>query len=262
MTVVECDGTVRELLRPALRLDEIVREGIGGAPALGPALEDVRLCAPLRPRMIVAVGLNYLDHVREAGRQPPSRPLVFAKLPTSVTGPTDPIVVDPALTERVDWEVELAVVVGRTLRDVRAENALEGVFGYTVAQDISARDVQRADVQWTRAKSFDTFCPLGPFVVTADEVADPQALELVTRVNGEEVQRATTAEMIFGVAELLAFCSRCFTMEAGDVLLTGTPWGCGEFMDPPRCLRDGDVVETEIEGLGQMRNPVVFRESR
>src|SRR3954451_16176525 len=186
----------------------------------------------------------------------PARPLVFAKWPTSVIGPEEAIVIDAELTERVDWEVELAAVIGTTARDVPVERALEHVLGYTVANDVSARDVQFADGQWTRGKSFDTFCPLGPVVVTADDIPDPQALALRTRVNGEVMQDSSTAEMLFGVAELLAFCSRSFTLEPGDLLLTGTPWGCGYFMDPPRALEIGDVVECEVERIGVLRNTV------
>jgi 2-keto-4-pentenoate hydratase/2-oxohepta-3-ene-1,7-dioic acid hydratase in catechol pathway len=218
---------------------------------------DGDLAAPLRPGKIVAIGLNYLDHIRESNLERPARPLVFAKFPSSVIGPTDAIELDGALSSRVDWEVELAVIVGRRMRRVAEGDALEHVFGYTVGNDVSARDVQFSESQWVRGKSFDTFCPLGPVAVTADEIPDPQALTLRTRVNGEVMQESSTAEMVFGVAELLAFCSRSFTLEPGDVVLTGTPWGCGEFMDPPRSLAPGDVVETEIEGIGRLRNPVV-----
>jgi 2-keto-4-pentenoate hydratase/2-oxohepta-3-ene-1,7-dioic acid hydratase in catechol pathway len=217
---------------------------------------------PLRPGKIVAIGLNYLDHIREAGVDPPAQPLVFAKFPSTVIGPGDAIVVDPSLTERVDWEVELAVVVGSRMRNVDEAEALDHVLGYTVANDVSARDLQMGDGQWVRGKSLDTFCPLGPVVVPRDEIADPQALTLRTRVNGEVVQESSTREMVFGVAQLLAFCSRSFTLEPGDVLLTGTPWGCGEFMQPRRSLRPGDVVEAEIEGIGVLRNPVVAAEER
>ena len=214
----------------------------------------------LRPGKIVAIGLNYRDHIAEAGVDAPAQPLVFAKFPSSVIGPEEPIVIDPAVTQRVDWEVELAVVIGRRMRGVAPEEALAHVFGYTVANDVSARDVQFGDGQWVRGKSLDTFCPLGPVVVTADEIPDPQALGLRTRVNGELMQDSSTSAMVFGVAELLAYCSRSFTLGPGDVVLTGTPWGCGEFMDPPRHLRPGDVVETEVEGIGVLRNPVVARE--
>jgi 5-carboxymethyl-2-hydroxymuconate isomerase len=212
--------------------------------------------APLQPGKIVAIGLNYLDHIRESNLPRPEQPLVFAKFPSSVTGPRDPIVIDAALTAQVDWEVELGVVVGRRMRSVGVDAALEHVFGYTVGNDVSARDVQFSESQWTRGKSFDTFCPLGPVVVTADEITDPQALALRTRENGELVQDSSTAEMLFGVAELLAFCSRSFTLEPGDLLLTGTPWGCGYFMDPPRRLQVGDLVECEVERIGVLRNPV------
>jgi len=222
---------------------------------LGDAV-DGDLGAPLRPGKVVAIGLNYLDHIRESNLERPTRPLVFAKFPSSVIGPTDAIELDETLTTRADWEVELAVVVGRRMRHVAERDALDHVFGYTVGNDVSARDVQFSESQWVRGKSFDTFCPLGPVVVTADEITDPQALRLRTLVNGEVMQDSSTAEMVFGVAELLAFCSRSFTLEPGDVVLTGTPWGCGEFMDPPRSLAPGDVVESEIEGIGALRNPV------
>ena len=222
---------------------------------------DGDLAAPLRPGKIVAIGLNYLDHIRESKLERPERPLVFAKFPSSVIGPTDAIEIDASLTTRVDWEVELAVIVGRPMRRVAERDALEHVFGYTVGNDVSARDVQFSESQWVRGKSFDTFCPLGPVAVTADEIPDPQALRLRTRVNAEVMQDSSTAEMVFGVAELLAFCSHNFTLDPGDVVLTGTPWGCGEFMDPPRSLAAGDVVETEIEGIGTLRNPVAALES-
>jgi 5-carboxymethyl-2-hydroxymuconate isomerase len=221
------------------------------------SIENPRWMAPLRPGKIVAIGLNYGIHADESGVKPLERPLVFAKFPSCITGPYDPIVIDESLSQRVDWEVELGVVIGRPMRNVSKTRALDYVFGYTVANDVSARDVQFAEGQWTRAKSFDTFCPVGPIVVTADEVGSPGDLRLRTRVNGEVLQDDSTANMIFGVAELLAFCSLSFTLEPGDLLLTGTPSGCGEFMDPQRSLTPGDVVETEIVGIGQMRNVVV-----
>jgi len=220
------------------------------------ALGRVRILAPLRPRKIVAIGLNYLDHCREAAMDPPSRPLVFAKFPSSVISAEAQVVIDPELSERVDWEVELAVVIGKILRRASVRDALSSVFGYTVANDISARDVQFSDGQWVRGKSFDTFCPLGPVIVSADEIPEPQDLALRTRVNGETVQDSNTSQMVFGVAELLSFCSYSFSLEPGDVVLTGTPWGCGEFMTPRRSLSDGDVVECEISGVGVLSNPV------
>jgi 2-keto-4-pentenoate hydratase/2-oxohepta-3-ene-1,7-dioic acid hydratase in catechol pathway len=253
---VEIDGDHRRLgfdgdLVALARAGVDPREFAVGAAVAG------KLAAPLQPGKIVAIGLNYLDHIRESNLPQPGEPLVFAKFPSSVTGPGEPIVVDPELTTEVDWEVELGVVVGRRMRGVAADAALDYVFGYTVGNDVSARDVQFSESQWTRGKSFDTFCPLGPVVVTADEIPDPQALALGTRVNGEVMQDSSTAQMLFGVAELLAFCSRSFTLEPGDLLLTGTPWGCGYFMDPRRALQPGDVVECEVERIGVLRNTVV-----
>ena len=237
---------------------ELIRSGekplLDGGPLL--AVDSVRLMAPVMPGKIVAIGLNYLDHVRESGMDVPRTPLVFAKFPSSVIGPDDAIEIDHEMTERVDWEVELAVIIGRRMRNVPAGEALDYVFGYTVGNDVSARDLQFGDGQWTRGKSLDTFCPLGPVIVTPDELGDVQGLALTTRVNGEVVQSSSTSQMIFGVAELLAFCSRQFTLEPGDVLLSGTPWGCGEWATPQRHLVPGDVVEAEVEGIGVLRNPV------
>jgi 2-keto-4-pentenoate hydratase/2-oxohepta-3-ene-1,7-dioic acid hydratase in catechol pathway len=230
-------------------------EGAPGAEEA--AVDGAARLAPVAPRKVVAIGLNYLDHIRESGLKAPERPLVFAKFPSSVIGADEPIRLPLDLTERVDWEVELTAVIGRRARNVGTDEALGHVYGYTIANDVSARDLQFADGQWVRAKSLDSFCPVGPVVVTADEIPDPQALQLKTRVNGEVVQDASTDLMLFGVAELISFCSHSFTLEPGDLIMTGTPWGCGEFMDPKRSLKPGDVVECEIERIGTLRNPVV-----
>ena len=227
------DGDVTALVARGLDPAELTA---GAAAPLG----ERSLIRPLRPGKIIAVGMNYREHVREFGAEIPTAPIVFAILPSAVIGPGEAIVIDRAVTERVDWEVELAIVIGRRMRHVDQADALDHVFGYTVANDVSARDVQRTDGQWMRAKSLDTFCPLGPVVATPETVGDPQRLGLRTRVNGATVQESSTADMIFGVAELLAFCSASFTLEPGDVVLTGTPWGCGEFMTPPRSLAAGD----------------------
>jgi 5-carboxymethyl-2-hydroxymuconate isomerase len=257
LAVIERDGGLWPIEGAEGRdLRELIAMGAPLEPAPGGPLTDVRLLAPLRPGKIVAIGLNYLDHVRESGVEPPRQPLVFTKFTTSVIGPGEPIRIDEGLTERVDWEVELAAVIGRALRCVSEAEALDGVFGYTAANDVSARDLQFGDGQWVRGKSLDTFCPLGPLVVTADEVPDPQALALRTLVNGETMQDSSTAEMVFGVAELIAYCSRSFTLEPGDVLLTGTPWGCGDFMEPRRSLRPGDLVEVSVGPVGTLANPV------
>jgi 2-keto-4-pentenoate hydratase/2-oxohepta-3-ene-1,7-dioic acid hydratase in catechol pathway len=252
VAAIERDGILQPLAQDVPALIE------GAAPGdLFDAVAGAKRLAPVVPGKVVAIGLNYLDHIRESGLETPQRPLVFAKFPSSVIGGDEPIRLPLDLTQRVDWEVELAVVIGRRARNVATEDALGHVYGYTVANDVSARDLQFADGQWVRAKSLDSFCPIGPVLVTADEIPDPQALRLLCRVNGEVVQDATTDLMVFGVAELISFCSHSFTLDPGDVLLTGTPWGCGEFMDPRRSLAPGDVVECEIGGIGTLRNPVV-----
>jgi 5-carboxymethyl-2-hydroxymuconate isomerase len=233
--------------------DELLE--LSAAAVVGTAEEGV-LLAPLRPGKIVAIGLNYMDHVRETGMDAPSTPLVFAKFPSSLVADGQPIRVDGALTQRVDWEVELAVVIGERCRRIKAADAQQYIFGYTVANDVSARDLQFGDGQWVRGKSLDGFCPLGPHVVTVEEIPDPQALQLRTTVNGAVVQNSSTAEMIFGVFELIEYCSHSFTLEPGDVILTGTPWGCGEFMDPRRSLEDGDVVAVSVDGIGTVTNRV------
>lgn len=224
------------------------------------ALTDVRLRPPIgRPGKIVCVGLNYRDHAREAKLPVPASPLIFAKFGTAVAGPGDAIVL-PAASTRVDYEAELAVVVGRRARRVPREAALGVVFGYTNANDVSDRDLQKSDGQWVRSKSCDTFAPMGPWVVSSDEAGDPHALGIQLRLNGTVMQESNTREMVFGVPALVEFVSRTITLEPGDVILTGTPAGVGFARRPPVYLAPGDVVEVEIEGLGVLRNPVV-RES-
>jgi len=254
------EGDTTRLIEP--RNDSLadISEAVmnGGEVRLGEAVDPAaELGPPLTPGKVVAIGLNYRAHVDESEVETPERPLVFAKFPSAVIGPAEPIPVDRTLSERVDWEVELAIVIGRRMRRVPAERALDHVLGYTVANDVSARDLQFGDGQWTRGKSLDTFCPLGPVVVTADELGPVDDLRLTTKVNGEVMQDDSTASMIFDVPHLLEFCSRSFTLDPGDVILTGTPEGCGEFMDPQRHLSPGDVVEVEIEGIGSLTNPVV-----
>ncbi len=224
-------------------------------------LNAVRLLAPVeRPGKVVAVGLNYMDHCRETNTEPPRRPLLFAKYPTAIVGPGAAIRWSQKLTQEVDYEAELAVIIGRRARHVAEQDALSYVFGYTAGNDVSARDLQFSDGQWVRAKSLDTFCPLGPALVTADEVLDPQALHITCELNGETVQDSTTGEMIFGVAELVAFCSEAFTLEPGDVILTGTPHGTGAFRDPKLFMQHGDRVAVEIERIGRLENPCVVED--
>jgi 5-carboxymethyl-2-hydroxymuconate isomerase len=205
---------------------------------------------------IVCVGLNYRDHAREVEMELPERPLLFAKWQSAVVGDGEPIVIPPGV-EQVDYEAELAAVIGARVKGVSAENALEAVEGYTCLNDVSARAFQFGDGQWTRGKSIDTFCPIGPRVVPRDEVGDPQSLRIACRVNGETVQDGTTADMIFPVAELVAFISATITLEPGDVIATGTPPGVAMGRPDGRYLQPGDTVEVEIERVGLLRNPVV-----
>lgn len=215
------------------------------------------LCPIVRPTKVLAIGLNYLDHIRETNSKQPERPIVFSKFPSALNDPCGRIVMDPELTEKGDYEVELAAVIGKRTRRVSEEDALASVFGYTVANDVSARDWQMADGQFDRSKSFDTFCPLGPWITTTDEVPDPQGVALRSWVNGEPRQDSSTKEMLFSVAYLIYYLSRGMTLEPGDLILTGTPHGVGFAMDPPRYLTPGDLVECEVEGLGRLRNEVV-----
>jgi len=208
-----------------------------------------------RPGKIVCVGLNYKDHAEEQGAELPEAPLLFAKFTTSLIGPGDPIVIPPIVT-KCDYEAELGVVLGATVRQVSRENALEAVAGYVVANDVSARDLQFGDGQWTRGKSPDTFCPVGPLVPAAD-VRDPHSLPIRAILNGEVVQDSTTANLVFGVDEVISYASQTATLEAGDLILTGTPAGVGIFRDPPRLLGPGDEITIEIDGVGTLTNPVV-----
>jgi len=208
-----------------------------------------------RPSKIVCVGLNYRDHAEEQGTELPGAPLLFAKWPNALIGPGEPIVI-PRVSQRVDYEAELAVVIGSRVRGVSEENALEAVLGYLCLNDVSARDLQFGDGQWTRGKSPDTFCPVGPRLVPREEVGDPQALGIRCLLNGELMQDSTTANMIFTVAEIIAYASATMTFEPGDLIATGTPAGVGVFRDPPVLLQDGDEVTIEIDGLGALTNPV------
>jgi 5-carboxymethyl-2-hydroxymuconate isomerase len=219
-------------------------------------LADVQPLAPSAPSKVLAVGQNYLDHIREQGIDPPAEPVLFAKFPTSVIGPGEEIRWTDGLTEQVDYEAELAVVIGRRATRVAEGAALDHVLGYTGANDVSARDLQFGDGQWTRGKGLDRFLPLGPVLVGADEVPDPQDLRIRCWVDGELVQDASTAEMVFSVAQLVAYVSEAFTLEPGDVLLTGTPRGVGVFRDPPLFLQPGDRVDVEVGDVGRLSNPV------
>lgn len=207
-----------------------------------------------RPGKIVCVGLNYRDHAEEQGVELPTAPLFFSKFTTSLIGPGDAIVIPPSVT-KCDYEAELGVVLGSTVSKVSKENALEAVAGYVVANDVSARDLQFADGQWTRGKSPDTFCPVGP-LVPARDVADPHALRIRAILNGETVQDSTTANLIFGIDEVISYLSQTSTLEAGDLILTGTPAGVGVFRTPQLLLQPGDEITIEVDGIGSITNPV------
>lgn len=223
------------------------------------ALTSVRLGAPLRhPGKIIAIGLNYRDHAEEQRLTPPDRPVVFAKFASAIIGPEEAIEIPPA-SAHIDYEVELAVVIGRRGRNITPGNAREHVFGYTIINDVTARDLQKSDRQWVRAKSFDTFCPMGPVLVTADEVEFPPRRDLRLRVNGDLRQSSNTSQLIFDVATLVSYLSDAFTLEPGDIISTGTPAGVGVYRNPPAFLQAGDVVEAEIDGVGTLRNPVIRR---
>jgi 2-keto-4-pentenoate hydratase/2-oxohepta-3-ene-1,7-dioic acid hydratase in catechol pathway len=219
--------------------------------------DEVVLQAPVRrPGKIICVGLNYHDHCREQGVDPPAYPILFSKFANAVTHPGAPVT-RPAATEQLDLECELAVVIGRRTSRVDRGGAMDAVFGYTILNDVTMRDLQREDRQWLRAKGSDGFAPMGPAVVTVDELSDPQAIRLGSSVNGEPWQDSTTAEMIFDVPTIVAFASRTITLEPGDIIATGTPAGVGHFQKPPRYLADGDVIRCEIAGIGAIENPVV-----
>ncbi len=242
-------------------LDELLQRQDGWLNRINTALPDGELVsgadldAPFAmPRAVIAIGLNYHDHCREFGTPPPEQPIVFVKLPSSVVGPTADIRWDTKITTEVDWEAELGVVIGREARNVAPGSAHEFVFGYTVINDVTARDVQRAEQQWVRAKSLDTFCPMGPVVVTRDELDPAGGLGMRSWVNGVKMQDSSTAEMIFGIDQLVAYLSQSFTLQPGDVIATGTPLGVGAFRTPPILLAHGDVVEVEIDGIGRLRN--------
>lgn len=261
------------LLDVVTTLDVIAR-GEKGLAEIGALLEharlqsldtDDRLAFPVdsvlflpavRPSKILAIGRNYVDHAIEGGSEPPAAPLIFNKLPNSLSAHNAPIVLHP-ISAQIDYEAELAVVIGRRATRVSESEALNCVFGYTLINDVSARDLQFGDGQWVRGKGLDGFAPLGPFITTRDEIPDVQALNIEGRLNGDVMQSSNTSKMIFKVAYLVSYISQGITLEPGDVIATGTPEGVGIFRKPPVLLKAGDVFEVTIEGLGTLRNPVV-----
>ncbi|MDQ7023984.1 MAG: fumarylacetoacetate hydrolase family protein [Anaerolineae bacterium] len=209
---------------------------------------------PLMPSKLIAVGRNYAEHAAELNNALPEKPLIFAKYPSCVIGTGDVIQWKQAVTQQVDWEGELCVVIGKRAKFISEDEAYDHIFGYTIANDVSARDLQSSDKQWTRAKGHDTFCPLGPAIVTKDDIPDPHNLRIVTSVNGETMQDGNTKDMIFKIPFLVSYLSQTFTLEAGDLILTGTPSGVGKGMIPPRFLQNGDEVSVTIEGIGTLTN--------
>ena len=240
-----------------------VRDTVATAQAVG-GLKDIRLLAPVeRPGKYLAIGMNYKKHVEESARvgvAAPNQQLWFNKQTTCLSGPFDPI--DPGVTEQLDYEAELGVVIGRPAKSVLEADAPKHVFGYFVADDISARDWQFHSPTFTMGKSFDTHGPIGPWITTADEVADPHALRLTCSVNGEVRQSTDTSEMIFNIWKQIAYLSTAFTLDSGDLIATGTPEGVGGAMQPPRFLKPGDVVRCEVEGLGAIENTVAVPRGR
>jgi 2,4-didehydro-3-deoxy-L-rhamnonate hydrolase len=254
------DGRVVPLGSPGTGMKEYISRGRGADRAPGGesvALEEATLHAPVTdPQKVIGIGLNYEDHAAETGADIPEKPIVFAKYANTVVGPGAAIRIPP-ITQQADYEAELAVIIGRETRNVGAEEALECVFGYANANDVSSRDLQFSEGgQWTRSKSIDTFCPIGPYIVTAEEVGDPQDLSVRCVLNGETMQDGTTSKMIFSVAEVISFLSSGMTLVPGDVILTGTPPGVGVARDPQVFLKAGDEVTIEIEKLGSLTNPV------
>lgn len=239
----------------AQSMREIITSGkIPQKSEIEDALEDIKLLSPVMPGKILAIGRNYREHAQELANEVPEKPMIFAIVPSAVIGMDDVISWESDITGQVDWEGELAVVIGKTARRVSQESTLDYVFGYTVANDVSARDLQSGDGQWTRAKGLDTFCPMGPCIVPRSEIPDAQDLKIITTVNGQIMQNGTTADMIFDVCYLVAYLSRMFTLYAGDVILTGTPAGVGKGMKPPRFLEHGTTVSVEISGIGKLTN--------
>src|SRR5215813_7185110 len=217
---------------------------------------DIQFRAPItRPQKVIGIGLNYRDHVEEIKGQIPSHPLLFAMYANAIIGPDDPIIL-PQMSRQVDYEAELGVVIGRRARQAPIESALDYVAGYTIINDVSARDLQFSDGQWLRAKSFDTFAPMGPYLVTKDSLHDGNGLDIELRLNGKTMQKSNTRNLIFKVPELVSYISKVMTLEIADVIATGTPGGVGYGRNPQVFMKPGDVVEIDIEGIGQLRNSV------
>jgi 2-keto-4-pentenoate hydratase/2-oxohepta-3-ene-1,7-dioic acid hydratase in catechol pathway len=264
--LLEADSTADVIARGSEGLAELAaligaaeRGTAGRDPRVAPPADAVEFLPPVFPGKILAIGRNYVDHAIEGGAAPPAAPLIFTKLPTSLAAHGQPVVLH-SISSQIDYEAELAVVIGSSARRVGEDEALSHVFGYTLINDVSARDLQFGDGQWVRGKGLDGFAPLGPYVTTRDEVADVQSLNIQGRLNGEVMQSSNTSKMIFGVAHLISYISQAITLQPGDVIATGTPEGVGVFRQPPVLLQPGDVFEVEVEGLGTLANTFVAPE--
>lgn len=255
---VDEHGDLMPIVRGGDAMLERVRAAISSPTRRDLPLKDVRLAAPLlAPSKIVAVGLNYIDHCKEANLPVPGEPVLFTKWPNSITGPYDELHWPEGVTKEVDYEVELGVVIGRRGRNISEKDALDYVCGYTVVNDVSARDLQFANAkQWDRGKSLDTFCPWGPWIVTRDEIPDPHDLEVRTVLNGREMQKSNTKNLIFNINQIIAYASQGTTLMPGDLIPTGTPFGVGFSRTPPVFLQHGDVCECSVEKIGSIVNKV------
>jgi 2-keto-4-pentenoate hydratase/2-oxohepta-3-ene-1,7-dioic acid hydratase in catechol pathway len=255
------NGIIQHGLVDADSVEPIVGDILGTWHAEGPrvALNDVQLLAPIIPPNLIAIGRNYLAHAKEGDSDAPKEPIVFLKATSSITHPGSIIPLPLMAPSEVDYEAELAVIIGKTAINVDPANALQYVFGYTCANDVSARDCQRGDAQWARAKSFDGFAPMGPWIETE---LDPTRARVRLRLNGQTMQDASTSLMIFDVRTLVSYLSRCMTLLPGTVILTGTPAGCGFAQKPPVWLKAGDIVSVDIEGIGELDNTVAYAASR
>jgi 2-keto-4-pentenoate hydratase/2-oxohepta-3-ene-1,7-dioic acid hydratase in catechol pathway len=260
--LVEVTSTLEIITRGPEALEEISalvnsdETTSSGTSLVARHVDEVDFLPAVYPGKILAIGRNYADHAIEGGGEPPKAPLIFAKLSNALSAHNAPIVL-PTISETIDWEAELAVVIGRRAQAVSEGDALDYVFGYTLMNDVTARDLQRKDGQWTRGKGLDTFAPLGPFITTRDEIEDIQNLRIEGLYNGEVTQTSNTSKMIFSIAYLISYISQGITLEPGDVIASGTPEGVGFFRDPPVLLKPGDVCEVRVEKLGTLRNPVV-----
>jgi len=254
-------GGLIEIARGGDAMLDRVRKALNDAKAKSYALSEVKVLPPIRrPSKIIAVGLNYIDHCKEANLPVPTEPVLFSKFTTSICGPYDDLTWPASVTKEVDYEVEMGVVIGKQARDVPEKDALDYVLGYTVVNDVSARDLQFIGAkQWDRSKSLDTFCPYGPYIVTRDEIPDPHVLQVRTVLNGKEMQNSNTKNLIFNVNKIIAYASQGTTLLPGDLIPTGTPFGVGFSRKPPVYLKDGDECVCEVEKIGAIRNKVRLR---